>query len=171
MPETKNKTNRDVVYVYVSLASLAGLIWYGLVEFLYFGLQGPHFRKIFAKANGVPSKEFSYRAPWAPIVAYTLLVAAYTVLAVLPALGIFDKEHQHNNTYITPRSVDAFLGSLWRAIVLSLAVYGTYDLATHATIFPFGLKSALIDMAYGVIILPALVVAPVSAMIAAALSA
>lgn len=155
----------------VALASVAGVLWYAFVEWSYFSVQGPHFRKTFAKANGKSVDAFSYRAPWVSLIAYVCLVLAYVFLAILPALNVRPPHTPRDGkkTEDNLRLGRVYAECLWRAVLLSLAVYGTYDLATYATVFSFGADSVAIDMAYGVVVLPVVVVAPVAVLVAASM--
>lgn len=166
---------------FLVLISVAGLVWYVAVEWMYFSVQGPRFRRTFASVNGKTVDAYSYRSPWLATVVYIILVIAYVFLAILPALDIsLDRcvlsGKQGNadsfcNRFIAVSSPgEAYVRCLWRAIILSLAVYGTYDLTTHVTVNAFSGSQVIIDLLYGAVILPAIVIAPVAAILASALS-
>jgi len=154
----------------IAVSVLAGLVWYAVVEATYFGMQGKHFRTVFAAANRVsPASAFEYRgAPWVAVVAYTVLLTSLALLAVVPAVRNAMRSHGKTKGHRVVGA--AYLCALWRAVLLCAAVYVTYDLTTYATVHAFGLRTAGWDMAYGIIAVPVAIVAPVAALAAYLLS-
>lgn len=146
-------------------AALVSVAWYALVEWAYFSRQGPTFRRVFSRVNRVSVDDFSYRAPWLAAVSYVVLVVAFALLAVWPAVHA-SSQQQRPSRRATGHPGRAYLACLWRAVTLSAAVYIVYDFTTYTTVFPFGLHTALWDVLYGVVAIPVLVVAPAAALLA-----
>lgn len=151
----------------LSVAAILAVLWYAVVEWTYFSIQGSSFRTIFAAANGMTPSTFSYRAPWLALITYMVLVAAFAVLAVWPAVSVSASARERSASGSTTSSpIRAYFECLWRAVALGAAVYTTYDFTTFSTVFPFGSRHVLIDLVYGVVAIPALVAAPAAALIA-----
>lgn len=148
--------------VVVSAASIGAVLWYALLEWFYFHIQGVHYRRIFAHTNQVNVNRFDYRSPWLALIPYIALLIAFSALAVAPAVI----EAVHGRSIPSACARVAYVSCLWRSFALSAAVYATYDITTYITIFTFPFRSSLIDMAYGVLFLPAIITAPAAAFIA-----
>lgn len=156
----------SVPVVPVVVTAVIAISWYAAVEWTYFSVQGDTFRKVFAAANGSSPSEFTYRAPWLGLITYTVLLSAFALLAVVPAIRDSCKP------YLRPSQCArrAYIGCLWRSVVLAAAVYVTYDFTTFSTLFSFDLIHAVTDVAYGIFIVPSFVMAPTASILAYQLS-
>jgi len=142
------------------IAIVLSVVWYALVEWIYFSAQSATFRRIFSEANGCASPAaFSYRAPWLGIVTYIVLLTSISVLAIAPSLSLARGDRRRKNPG------RAYLSCLWRSVLLAAAVYVTYDLTTFSTVFPFSFRHAATDLVYGIVVIPALVISPCAALL------
>lgn len=160
----------------VSAVTVAGIAWYALVEGIYFYLHGPRLSATFARANAVAGdgsrggRGAAFpRMPWLGAVVYVVLVLAHALLSVWPALQSSCSSSSGATRTTTTSSSTAYVACLWRAVLLSAAVYVTYDLVTYITVLPFGAGTMMWDIFYGVVVVPCAVVAPVAASVAACL--
>lgn len=165
----------------VFFVSAGAVIWYAVVESVYFYVHGPRLRELFSSVNANAGKKSAppYRATWLAILSYVVLVVAYATLAVVPSITGASETRPSNATPGSSRdgSPDgarlwgAFGQSLWRAVVLSAAIYGTYDIATYITVHSYTAQAAIVDFLYGTVVLPVLVVAPAAVALQALVSA
>ena len=116
---------RNIVITYLTV-----LVVFAAIDLLWLGLVAPDFykREIGALLLEKPRLEVA-------VLFYILCAAGITILAVQPAL-----------------TADDWTKAVFLGAVFGLCAYGTYDLTNLATLQRWSLRLAIVDMAWGTIL-------------------
>jgi uncharacterized membrane protein len=117
---------------------LAYVVIYGTAEIAYLKATSPFYRAHFESVQGSPPQ---YRLGAAAL-AYVVLFVVVYYFVIHP---VFDP--------ITRRTMPKMREVLTTATMLALAIYGMYNLTNLATLKNYGIRVAVQDTAWGIVVL------------------